>query len=139
MSAATPGQTVRPFVRPEEVETQVFPWGSIKWLSEPRVTGTERFTMGVVVLEPGKGHTRHNHPGVEEILYVVSGEGEQMVEVPDVFADPALADWQDAKFLRAKAAGYLFTPEGAVNDTDPWVAAMIIRRQATAEDAPPHR
>ncbi|HZI13860.1 MAG TPA: hypothetical protein VE153_26020, partial [Myxococcus sp.] len=51
----------------------------------------------------------------------------------------ALADWQDAKFLRAKAAGYLFTPEGAVNDTDPWVAAMIIRRQATAEDAPPHR
>jgi len=34
-------------------------------------------------LEPGKGHTRHNHPGVEEILYIVSGEGDQMVEVPD--------------------------------------------------------
>ncbi len=74
---------VKPYVYPDEVETQIFDWGSIKWLSEPRVTGTERFTMGVVVLEPGKGHTRHNHPGVEEILYIVSGEGEQMVEVPD--------------------------------------------------------
>ncbi len=71
------------FIFPDEVETQVFDWGSIKWLSEPRVTGTDRFTAGVVILEPGKGHTRHNHPGVEEILYIISGEGEQMVEVPD--------------------------------------------------------
>lgn len=69
------------YVRPAEVETQVFPWGSIKWLSEPRVTATDRFTMGVVLLEPGKGHARHNHPGVEEILYVVSGEGRQMLDL----------------------------------------------------------
>ena len=68
------------FVEPNDVETLVFDWGSIKWLSEPKVTGTSRFTAGVVVLEPGQGHQRHNHPGVEEILYVVSGEGEQMVE-----------------------------------------------------------
>ena len=74
---------VKPFVHPDEVETQVFDWGSIKWLSEPRVTGTQRFTMGVVILEPGMGHTRHNHPGCEEILYIISGEGRQMVEVPD--------------------------------------------------------
>lgn len=71
------------FVAPDDVETQVFSWGAIKWLSEPRVTGTARFTAGVVLLEPGRGHTRHNHPGAEEILYIVSGEGEQMVEVPD--------------------------------------------------------
>src|ERR1700692_2147799 len=49
--------------------------------SEPRVTGTERFTMGVVLLQPGKGHVRHNHPGTEEILYVVSGQGKQMIDV----------------------------------------------------------
>src|SRR5579863_3240697 len=73
----------RRFVTPATVETQVFDWGTIKWLSEPRVTGTDRFTAGVVILEPGKGHTRHNHPGVEEILYIISGEGDQMVEVPD--------------------------------------------------------
>ena len=59
----------RRFVTPATVETQVFDWGTIKWLSEPRVTGTDRFTMGVVLLQPGKGHSRHNHPGTEEILY----------------------------------------------------------------------
>ncbi len=68
------------FVAPREVETLVFDWGTIKWLSEPRVTTTNRFSAGVVLLEPGKGHTRHNHPGVEEILYVVSGQGNQMVD-----------------------------------------------------------
>lgn len=71
------------FIQPEDVETQVFEWGTIKWMSTPKHNEAERFTTGVVLLEPGKGHTRHNHPGVEEILYVVSGEGEQMVEVPD--------------------------------------------------------
>ena len=57
------------FVEPDDVETMMFDWGNIKWFSEPRVTETERFSMGLVILEPGKGHVRHNHPGVEEILY----------------------------------------------------------------------
>ena len=69
------------FVEEADVETQVFDWGSLSWLSEPRVTAAERFSAGVVSLEPGKGHDRHNHPGVEEILYVLSGTGEQTVEV----------------------------------------------------------
>ena len=68
------------FVKPEDCETQVFDWGTIKWMSEPRVTDAQTFSAGVVLLSPGKGHTRHNHPGVEEILYVVSGTGRQMVE-----------------------------------------------------------
>lgn len=75
---AEPGKR---WVEPDDVETMMFDWGTIKWFSEPRVTRTERFSMGLVVLEPGKGHTRHNHPGVEEILYFVSGEGEQMLEI----------------------------------------------------------
>ena len=47
-------------VRPSDVETMVFDWGTIKWMSEPRVTHTSGFTMGVVLLEPGKGHERHS-------------------------------------------------------------------------------
>ena len=69
------------FVRSSDVETQVFDWGTIKWMSEPRVTDTTRFTMGVVLLQPGKGHARHDHPGCEEILYVVSGRGKQMIDI----------------------------------------------------------
>jgi oxalate decarboxylase/phosphoglucose isomerase-like protein (cupin superfamily) len=44
------------------------------------VTNAQRFSTGVVILAPGKGHTRHNHPGVEETLYIISGVGRQMVE-----------------------------------------------------------
>lgn len=66
-------------VSPEDVETQKFPWGTLKWMSTPDVTGASEFSAGVVQLEPGEGHERHNHPDSEEILYVVSGEGEQTV------------------------------------------------------------
>ncbi len=69
------------FVEEDNVETQVFDWGRLRWLSEPRVTEARRFSAGIVSLSPGKGHERHNHPGVEEILYVVSGRGRQMVEI----------------------------------------------------------
>jgi oxalate decarboxylase/phosphoglucose isomerase-like protein (cupin superfamily) len=77
---ATDGKLI--FVEEADVETQVFEWGRLSWLSEPRVTAAERFSAGVVKLEPGKGHDRHNHPGVEEILYVISGKGWQVVDAP---------------------------------------------------------
>ena len=70
------------FVETEDTETQVFDWGRLSWLSEPRVTAAERFSTVLVVLEPGKGHDRHNHPYSEEILYVLSGTGLQTVERP---------------------------------------------------------
>jgi len=69
------------FVEEDDVETQVFDWGRLWWLSEPRVTAAEKFSAGVVELAPGKGHDRHGHPGCEEILYVLEGVGDQMVEV----------------------------------------------------------
>ncbi|MDX1663002.1 MAG: cupin domain-containing protein [Candidatus Promineifilaceae bacterium] len=64
----------------DDVDSLKFDWGTIKILSEPAVTEAERFSFGMVVLEPGKGHERHNHPGSEEIIFVVSGEGEQTVD-----------------------------------------------------------
>ncbi len=70
---------LRSFVTVDNVETQVFDWGKLQWLSEPRVTGSEVMTTGIVTLAPGKGHARHNHPGSEEILYVLKGKGEQTI------------------------------------------------------------
>ena len=69
------------FVTSDDVETQVFEWGRLNWLSEPLVTAAERFSCGMVTLEPGKGHVRHNHPYSEEILYVIEGTGIQTVEL----------------------------------------------------------
>ncbi|NIP60411.1 MAG: cupin domain-containing protein, partial [Gemmatimonadetes bacterium] len=39
--------------------------------------------FGVVVLEPGEGHERHDHPDADEILFILSGEGEQMLDDQD--------------------------------------------------------
>ena len=101
------------FVYAQDVETQVFDWGRLKWMSEPRVTNAEKFSMGLVLLDPGKGHDTHNHPGVEEILYVLSGEGEQTIEgetrkigpgalihlPPDVFHSTVNTGWEQMKIL----------------------------------------
>jgi oxalate decarboxylase/phosphoglucose isomerase-like protein (cupin superfamily) len=63
-----------------DVETLSFDWGNVKLLSSPDVAGGDTMTFGMVVLEPGKGHARHNHPDADEILFIISGEGEQMLD-----------------------------------------------------------
>ena len=57
-----------------------FDFGNVHFLSEPLVTGAKGFSFGVAELAPGKSQARHNHPGSEEIIYFISGEGEQMVD-----------------------------------------------------------
>jgi oxalate decarboxylase/phosphoglucose isomerase-like protein (cupin superfamily) len=66
-------------VSPDTVATMTFDWGSIKWFVTPTLVPGAGSTFGEVIVNPGKGHARHNHPGAEEIIYVVSGEAEQMV------------------------------------------------------------
>jgi oxalate decarboxylase/phosphoglucose isomerase-like protein (cupin superfamily) len=63
-----------------EVETMAFDWGSFKVTCSPELNNSNRFSGGVVEMKPGMGHDRHNHPGAEEIIFVLSGEGEQMIE-----------------------------------------------------------
>ena len=68
------------FRYPKEVNTFAFDWGRLALTVAPEVNGAERFSGGVVDLAAGQGHARHNHPGAEEIIFVISGTGEQMVE-----------------------------------------------------------
>jgi len=65
--------------RPDEVPTRVFDWGTIKWLVTPHLDGPIGLTTGEVIIYPGTGHDPHAHPGEEEMIYVVSGEGVQTV------------------------------------------------------------
>jgi oxalate decarboxylase/phosphoglucose isomerase-like protein (cupin superfamily) len=74
-----------PAVNPNTLPTQTFDWGSIKWFVSPDATEGAGLTFGEVVLLPGMGHDRHNHPESEEVLYVLSGEGEQMVDDREPF------------------------------------------------------
>ena len=68
------------FVYPHEVDAFGFDWGRLALTVAPEVNDAQRFSAGVVDLPAGKGHARHNHPGSEEIIFVISGNGEQMVE-----------------------------------------------------------
>ncbi|WP_423069147.1 cupin domain-containing protein [Devosia sp. CN2-171] len=71
------------FVYPRDVSAFGFDWGRLALTVAPEVNGAQRFSGGVVDLPPGQGHSRHNHPGAEEIIFVIAGEGEQMVETPE--------------------------------------------------------
>jgi oxalate decarboxylase/phosphoglucose isomerase-like protein (cupin superfamily) len=72
-------------IDPNAIPTQTFDWGAIKWFVTPELTEGAGITFGEVVLQPGRGHDRHNHPESEEILYVLSGEGEQMLDDREPF------------------------------------------------------
>ncbi len=71
------------FVRPESVASFGFDWGKLALTVGPEVNGAQRFSGGIVTVQPGGGHARHNHPGAEEIILVLTGTGEQMVEDDD--------------------------------------------------------
>jgi oxalate decarboxylase/phosphoglucose isomerase-like protein (cupin superfamily) len=90
-------------VDPSAVPTQTFDWGAIKWFVTPDTTRGAGVTFGEVVLQPGKGHDRHNHPESEEILYVLSGEGDQMLGDGEPFA--------------VKAGDSIYVPTGVYHST----------------------
>ena len=68
------------FVHPDQVSAFGFDWGQLALTVGPEVNGAKTLSGGVVDLPAGQGHSRHNHPGAEEIIFVISGNGEQMVE-----------------------------------------------------------
>ena len=75
-------ELVDPTTRP----TMSFDWGVIKPLVAADNTEGTAVSMMHVILLPGKGHDRHNHPESDEILYILAGEGDQMVDDGEPFA-----------------------------------------------------
>ena len=63
----------------------------------------DRHLGGPIAGPPGQGHARHNHPGTEEIIYVVSGEGEQTVD--------------DAGPVHVRPGASIFVPTGVHHST----------------------
>jgi oxalate decarboxylase/phosphoglucose isomerase-like protein (cupin superfamily) len=86
-----------------DVDSLIFNWGTIHMLCEERVTGAKSISFGTVVLAPGKGHIRHNHPDADEIIFFVSGEGDQMVD--------------DNPPVRCKAGACVWVPKAVYHST----------------------
>lgn len=95
------------FVYPRDVSAFGFDWGRLALTVGPEVNGAKSFSGGVVDLPSGQGHTRHNHPGSEEIIFVISGEGEQMIEDPE--GNPVTQ--------QVRAGCTIFVPDGRFHST----------------------
>ena len=95
------------FVYPESVDRFAFDWGHLTVTCGPSVNGAGQFSAGVVHVPPGQGHARHNHPGAEEIIYVLEGSGEQMVE--DTDGNPVTE--------QVRAGCTIFVPESRFHST----------------------
>ena len=82
-------------IDPEDLPTFSFGWGVIKPLvSQDNVEETPDVSLMHVVLLPGQGHERHNHPDADEVLYVLAGAGDQMVDDEEPFpVRPGQAIW----------------------------------------------
>jgi oxalate decarboxylase/phosphoglucose isomerase-like protein (cupin superfamily) len=116
-----------------KLPTMTFDWGLIKPLVATENTDAPAMSLMHVVLLPGHGHERHNHPDSDEILYILSGTGEQMVD--------------DAETFPVSAGQAVFIPKGAFHSTvnkgwDP-LALLAIYAPAGAEEVlrtlPEHR
>ncbi|RAL26230.1 cupin domain-containing protein [Thermoflavimicrobium daqui] len=90
-------------INPNDVSTHSFNWGVIKWFVTPTLIKDATMTFGEVILLPEQGHDRHNHPNAEEILYVLSGEGEQMIDDQEPFS--------------IKAGDVIYIPKGIFHST----------------------
>jgi oxalate decarboxylase/phosphoglucose isomerase-like protein (cupin superfamily) len=108
-------------VDPATLPTMTFDWGVIK----PLVSGdSAAVSLMHVILLPGKGHERHNHPESDEILYILAGEGDQMID--------------DREPVRARPGDTFFIPMGAFHSTvntgyEPMVI-LAVYAPAGAED-----
>ena len=87
-------------VAPNEVETIIADWVTAKIIGGPGVSAIRN-------IEPGQGHARHHHPDSEQFIFVISGQGEQMVE-----------DENGKPVIEPLSAGSLVSiPKGAYHST----------------------
>jgi quercetin dioxygenase-like cupin family protein len=94
-------------VAPDDVDTVMTDWTIAKVMCDPRVTGIHRMSAVALFMEPGQGHSRHNHPESEQIIFVISGQGEHTTE-----------DQQGNRVTEKISAGSLICiPKGAYHAT----------------------
>ena len=67
-------------ISPTETETIVSTWVTAKILASPDVSGAEKMSAVSLYFDPGQGHARHNHLASEQLIFVIGGEGEMMIE-----------------------------------------------------------
>jgi mannose-6-phosphate isomerase-like protein (cupin superfamily) len=93
---------------------QPYPWGEIHWLMSNKLDADAAQTFGVVRINPGQKNALHLHPNCEELLYVLSGDGESVVGDKTVSLHPG-------DLLRVPAGVY---HQATVTSSEPLVAVI---------------
>ncbi|MGE5626995.1 MAG: histidine kinase [Solirubrobacterales bacterium] len=59
---------------------QYFHWGYIEWIYEPDLNNSiNNMSIGITTILPHKRQNKHIHYGNEQFIYVLSGEGSQLI------------------------------------------------------------
>lgn len=74
----------------KDLPAQAFPWGAIKWLCHKGLAPQAQQTLGLVFILPGQQNPLHYHPNCEEILFVLSGEGDHSFNGDWVHLSPGM-------------------------------------------------
>ncbi|SDJ90779.1 histidine kinase [Natronincola ferrireducens] len=87
----------------DEKNIQIFDWGEIQWIYEPEsMNSSNMMYIGVATILPGERQAKHIHYGNEQFLYVLSGEGEQLL---------------DNKVTNIKPGAFFHIEAGSVHET----------------------
>jgi quercetin dioxygenase-like cupin family protein len=63
------------------IEAKELPGRSLKWLFTPDMGVSRNFSMNVVTIKPGSTvNPAHSHPSNEEVIYIISGEGNAFID-----------------------------------------------------------
>jgi quercetin dioxygenase-like cupin family protein len=60
--------------------TETYGGATIHWLASRRASAARELTVGRTVIGPGAGSPMHRHPNCEEVLHMLRGEIDQIVE-----------------------------------------------------------
>ena len=63
-----------------EVPTETYGQAHIHWLASKAASGARELTVGITTIEVGGGSPLHRHPNCEEVLHVLTGEIEKVIE-----------------------------------------------------------
>lgn len=67
-------------ITPEDVETIACDWVTLKLLASPKSKSSEKMSAVSLFFMPGQGHARHNHPESEQLIFMIAGKAEMMIE-----------------------------------------------------------
>jgi quercetin dioxygenase-like cupin family protein len=67
-------------VHGNEIPLDAFPWGTLQWLCNAKLSPGSPMTVGISHIAPGQKNPMHYHPNCEEVLYVFSGAGRHSLD-----------------------------------------------------------